>query len=52
MLGTSEGTPERPCPGTAVPEWRCTWMSPVKDRPRSEGAIQKSLLAELTTSAA
>ena len=30
MLGTSEGTPEPPCPGTAVPEQHCTWIPPAQ----------------------
>ena len=47
MLGTSEGTPEPPCLGTAVPEQHCTWIPPAQViKKRCTHTI--SLLAELS----
>ena len=36
MLGTSEGTPEPPCLGTAVPERHCTWIPPARQSDQEE----------------
>ena len=37
LLGTAGGSPESPCPGTAVPGWHCIGRPPVRRSRRKGG---------------